>query len=104
MISGIASGDTRSGPRSRSTSHWLSNVHMPPMPEPITQPTSAGSAGGSSASQPASATACELAAIASWAKRSLRRASLTVMNSVGSKSVQAPRPSSMPVRPASQPS
>ena len=104
MISGMASGETRSAPRSRRISHCASKVAMPPMPEPITHPTSPGSAGGSLSSHPASATACAAAAIASWAKRSERRASLVLMNSVGSKSVQAPRPSAMPDRPASQPS
>ncbi len=104
MISGMASGETRSGPRSRSTLHWVSNVAMPPIPEPITHPTSAGSTGGSSSSQSASASAWAPAATASWAKRSERRASLVVMNSVGSKSVHVPRPSAMPLRPASHPS
>jgi len=104
MISGIESGDTRSGPRTRSTSQEFSNDPMPPIPVPITQPIRSDSQGGSFSSHPASAIASAQAAIASCAKRSLRRASLVVITCLGSKSRHAPRPSSIPDRRASQPS
>jgi hypothetical protein len=77
MSSGIESGETAFGPFS-SISLWLaSSVPMPPIPVPISVATRFGSY-GSSSFQPASASASSDATMANWAKRSERRASLTV--------------------------
>ncbi len=43
IISGIASGETFSGPLSSSRSCWPSSVPMPPMPVPMMQPMRFGS-------------------------------------------------------------
>src|SRR5947209_4914776 len=74
---------------------------MPPIPVATTQPIRIGSYAGSS-SQPAWATASAAATTASWEKRSRRRASLTDRNSLGSNSVHAAIPSTIPHSPAAQ--
>jgi len=103
IISGMPSGDTRPGPDSLSTSCWVSIVEMPPMPVPITVPMRVGSIGSSSPSvHPACSSASAQAAIASWAKRSVRRSSFFVSTSPGSNSLQAPTPDSIPHSPAFQ--
>ncbi len=43
IISGIASGETRSGPLSRMTSWPLTSVVIPPIPVPTITPTRSGS-------------------------------------------------------------
>ena len=98
--SGTASGDTALGPFSRSTSCWCSSEPSPPMPVPITQPIRSGSYGGSSGHAPASASAA--ATSAKWVNRSVRLASLRLMCSVGSKSLQRARPSVIAHSPALQ--
>ena len=84
ISNGIDSGETRSGPLSRSTSCEFSSVLMPPIPEPITHPT-VGRVARRAARLPARVAdrLVALAAIASCANRSLRRASFVVMKSVG---------------------
>ena len=101
IIRGTASGDTFWRPRSRSTSCWSSSEPRPPMPVPITVATWSASYGRPSR-QAASWTASSQAAMASWVKRSARRASLRDRNAVGSKSSQRPWPSSIPHSPAVQ--
>ena len=88
-------------PASRSTSCWSSSVARPPMPVPITQPTSVGLVRQARRASPASAIASSAAASASWVKRSARRASCG--SGVGrSNSAQRPsRPRSRTRRPSS---
>ena len=63
-------GFSRSGPASKSFAYATSCVRRPPMPVPIEHPIRAASA---AMSRSASATACDAAATASWAKRSVFR-------------------------------
>ena len=83
MISGIENGLTRSGPRS-SSSLWQSwKAFRPPIPVAIAAPTRSDS---DSIERPESASAWRAAATIRCAKRSMRRACLRSMYSVGSKS------------------
>ncbi len=100
-MSGTASGETAFGPFSSRVCLPCSSVPMPPIPVPMMHPTRPDGY-GSSPSQPASRRASSEATIANCVKRSARRASFTERYSVGSKSVQAPMPFSMPEAPARQ--
>jgi hypothetical protein len=91
IMSGTASGETRSGPLSRSTSCWPSSVSIPPIPVPTTQPTRSESY-GRSPFHPACSSASWHAPTASCRKRSLRRTSFVDMYSVGSKSLHGASP------------
>ena len=73
IIIGIKKGETRPGPRSLSFSVSLTNVFMPPMPEPTYTPSRSFSM---CPDIPLSSTACAAAPMAYWAKRSVRRISL----------------------------
>ena len=73
IIMGSMNGLTRLGPRAPITRTPSSMVARPPRPEPNTTPTRSASAPTSS---PLSATAWRAATTASWANRSMRRASL----------------------------
>ena len=84
------SGETAFGPRSRSTSCCSSSEPRPPIPVPITQPIRSGVVAAARRPSRRCASASSAAATASWVKRSMRRASLRLRRSVGSKSEQRP--------------
>ncbi len=83
MTMGMKSGETRSGPRSSQRSVCSTKVSRPPMPLPTITPVRARMP--SEIARSASSTAIRAAATASWAKRSIRRATRRSMKSVGSK-------------------
>jgi hypothetical protein len=83
IIIGTSSGERRPGPRSTSTRACSVKVCRPPTPLAITAPMRAS---WPLTLRPASASASFAAATPSWAKRSIRRADLRSMYSVGSKS------------------
>ena len=83
MIAGIENGLTRSGPRSTSTEWHSWNDRSPPMPVAIAAPIRWASG---SISRPESETACRAAARIRCVNRSIRRAALRSIQSVGSKS------------------
>ena len=83
MIAGIENGFTRSGPRSRSVSVQSWNDLSPPIPVATDAPTRSASF---AITIPLSASAWRAAAMASCAKRSIRRAVLCSIHTVGSKS------------------
>src|SRR5918912_2530494 len=87
-ISGTKKGVTRSGPFSLNVRSSRATRFMPPPPVFITTPTAALLAGV--IASPASSRAMRLTATANWAKRSMRRASLTGMYRLGSKPVTSP--------------
>src|SRR5690606_5470096 len=84
IIMGTKNGLTRPGPRSSRTWNCSTRVSIPPMPEPSTTPTCSGSR--SAGSSRADSSAIRAPATANWVNRSMRRASLRSMKSVGSKS------------------
>ena len=88
MIAGIENGLTRSGPRSRSTCEQSWNDWSPPIPVATDAPIRSASAAMSS---PQSASACRAAATTSCAKRSIRRAVLCSIQSVGVEVLQLAR-------------
>ena len=83
MIAGIENGLTRSGPRSRSVLWHSWNDFRPPIPVATATPTRSGA---SATTMPESASACRAAETTSCAKRSMRRACLCSIQSVGTKS------------------
>ena len=83
IIIGIKKGLMRDGPRSSSTRNCCDSVPMPPMPLPTMTPISV--ALRSSIWSPELAMASTAAAIASWTKRSVWRASFRSMKRRGSK-------------------
>ncbi len=89
IIMAMVKGDTRDGPRSKRRRHSSSMLLRPPMPEPIMTPKRSRST--ASRSMPESARALLAAAMASWVKRSVRRASFGDLKCLaGSKSLTSP--------------
>ncbi len=80
-------GESRLGPRFSITRTCSTSVPRPPTPVAIDTPTRSGSLATSSFE---SVSACDAAAVASCAKRSVRRASFLSMYFVGSKSLTSP--------------
>ena len=76
-IIGTRNGLIRRGPFSIKTLNCSERVMMPPTP--LAMSDDVRSPSGSSPSRPACAMASRVAAIASWEKRSARRASLRFM-------------------------
>jgi hypothetical protein len=72
IIMGTRKGETRRGSFWWYVRIWSSSVSRPPTPVPMSTPARAGLTPRS----PACSTAMEAAAMAIWAKRSMRRASL----------------------------
>ena len=84
IIMGTRKGLIRDGPLSRSTLNCSASVISPPMPLPITVPTSP--ALSSVISRPDWAAASRAAMTANWTNRSIRRAALRSRWSLGLKS------------------
>jgi hypothetical protein len=86
MSMGTMNGETRPGPLFSRTSYCVSRVLMPPIPvAKMTPPRSATTSGS-----PASAQASFAAAMPNCVNRSVRRASLTSRNSLGSNPSTSP--------------
>ena len=87
MKAGTRNGEIRWGPLSNSTRNCSSSQASPPIPEPIIAPISLAAEATSSFEW--SIASC-VAAIESWTKRSIRRASFFSIQSSGSKPPTSP--------------